>query len=174
MRGHFLVLISWEISSRSRRKCLISCRLSHLSSLHWIGHSQVWDKNRGRDKRARFNNVSVDLIPWRAENTSTGVTTEVLLHKAYSQVDVLPQTVIFPTVVGCATKQVNFHGVSVSVPNSAACILVDRYLYSFGAFGVQFPCKWKCWVPCTLRISNGCWIQRLHFWCPVWPWLWWV
>ena len=40
-------------------------------------------------KELRFNNVSVDLIPWRAENTSNGVTTKVILHKAYSQVDVL-------------------------------------------------------------------------------------
>ena len=61
-------------------------------------------------KELRFNNVSVDLIPWRAENTSNGVTTKVILHKAYSQVDVLLrekafwQTAIFPTVVGCATQ----------------------------------------------------------------------
>ena len=65
-------------------------------------------------KELRFNNVSVDLIPWRAENTSNGVTTKVIPHKAYSQVDVLlretasggtlPQTAIFPTVVGCATQ----------------------------------------------------------------------
>ena len=40
-------------------------------------------------KELRFNNVSVDLIPSRAENTSNGVTTKVILHKAYSQVDVL-------------------------------------------------------------------------------------
>ena len=32
--------------------------------------------------------MSVDLIPWRAENSSTGVTTKVILHEAYS-VDVL-------------------------------------------------------------------------------------
>ena len=62
----------------------------------------------------------------------------------------------FPQSWAVPPKQVNFHGVSVSVPNSAACILADRYLYTFGAFGVQFPCKWKCWVPCSLRISNGC------------------
>ena len=43
----------------------------------------------GIKELARFNNVSVDLIPWMAENTSTGVTTKVILYKAYSQVDVL-------------------------------------------------------------------------------------
>ena len=32
--------------------------------------------------------MSVDLIPWRAENSSAGVTTKVILHEAYS-VDVL-------------------------------------------------------------------------------------
>ena len=118
-------------------------------------------------KELRFNNVSVDLIPWRAENTSNGVTTKVILHKAYSQVDVLLRAEgilaghyhklqSFPQSWAVPPKQVNFHGVSVSVPNSAACILADRYLYTFGAFGVQFPCKWKCWVPCSLRIRNGC------------------
>lgn len=39
-------------------------------------------------KELRFNNVSVDLIPWRAENSSTGFTTKVILHDACS-VDVL-------------------------------------------------------------------------------------
>ena len=118
-------------------------------------------------KELRFNNVCVDLIPWRAENTSNGVTTKVILHKAYSQVDVLLRAEgilagpyhklqSFPQSWAVPPKQVNFHGVSVSVPNSAACMLADRYLYTFGAFGVQFPCKWKCWVPCSLRISNGC------------------
>ena len=176
MQGHCLVLMAWEISSRSRRRCLInSCRLCHLSNLQWIGHSQVWDKNRGRDKRARLN-VSVDLIPWRAENTSTGVSTKVILHKEYSvgitegegilaghyhKLQSFPQSLVVPP------KQAYFHGVIVSIPNSSACLVADRYLCTFGAFGVQFPYKWKCWVPCSLRISNGCWIQRLHFWCPV-------
>ena len=46
-------------------------------------------------KELRFNNVSVDLIPWRAENTSNGVTTKVIVHKAYSQVDVLLRETAF-------------------------------------------------------------------------------
>ena len=82
----------------------------------------LWDKNRGRDKTARFNNVSVDFISWRAENTSTGVSTKGILHREYSvgitegegilaghyhKLQSFPQSWVVPL------KQVNFHGVSV-------------------------------------------------------------
>ena len=94
--------------------------------------------------------MSVDLIPWRAENTSIGVSTKVRLHKAPDSVDVLEREGILArhyhklqTFLQCWVvfpKLVNFHDI----------------LYTFGAFRVQFPYKWKCWVPYWLRISSGC------------------
>ena len=82
--------------------------------------------------------MSVDLIPWRAENTSTGVSTKVILHKAPDSVDALEGEGILATYyhkLQCflqswvvPPKRVNFHGV----------------LYTFGVVEVQFRYKWKC------------------------------
>ena len=115
--------------------------------------------------KARFKNVVVDFVPWRAEYTRTRGIGKVVLHKAYP-VEVLEKDNVvtryhhklqsFPQSWVVPPKRVNFHGVSVSVPNSPARLLAHRYLYTFGAFGVQFPYKWKCWVPCSLRKANTC------------------
>jgi len=109
--------------------------------------------------------VSVDFIPWRAENTSIGVSTKVILYKEYSVGITEGEGILaghyhklqsFPPSLVVPPKRAYFHGVSVSIPNSPACLLADRYLYTFGTFEVQFPYKWKCWVSCSLRISNEC------------------
>ena len=115
--------------------------------------------------KARFKNVVVDFVPWRVEYTKTRGIGKVVLHKAYP-VEVLEKDNIvtryhhklqsFPQSWVVPPKRVNFHGVSVSVPNSPARLLAHRYPYTFGAFGVQFPYKWKCWVPCSLRKGNTC------------------
>ena len=107
----------------------------------------------------------VDFVPWRAEYTRTRGIGKVVLHKAYP-VEVLEKDNIvtryhhklqsFPQSWVVPPKRVNFHGVNVSVPNSPARLLAHRYPYTFGAFGVQFPYKWKCWLPCSLRKGNTC------------------
>ena len=66
--------------------------------------------------------MSVDFIPWRAENTPTGASTKVILHKEYS-VDITEGEGIlaghyhklqsFPQSWVVPPKQVNSHGVKL-------------------------------------------------------------
>ena len=112
---------------------------------------------------AIFGKVNVDFMRWRPVNTSTHGKTEIMLHKFYPAsskdnfilkyhhtLETFPQSWIVPAA------KINFQGVSVSIPNSPERLLAFRYPYTYGVFRFQFPYKWKCWVPCLLRASNGC------------------
>ena len=115
--------------------------------------------------KARFKNVTVDFVPWRPETITTRGRTEVVLHKAYPsyilekdnfvtryhhKLQSFPQNWLMPC------RRVNFHGVHVAIPNSPERLLAHRYPWTFGIFGLQFPYKWKCWVPCSLRERKKC------------------
>ena len=112
---------------------------------------------------AVFGDVNVDFMRWIPANKTTRGRTEVMLYKYYPAssrdnfivkyhhtLETFPQSWVVPSV------RIDFHGVDVSFPNSPERLLAFRYPYTFGTFGFQFPYKWKCWVPCWLRESNGC------------------
>lgn len=112
---------------------------------------------------AIFGNVTADFVRWVPANRTTSGKTEVMLHKLYPAssrdnfilkyhhtLETFPQSWVVPPA------RINFHGVDVSIPNSPERLLAFRYPYTYGLFGFQVPYKWKCWVPCLLRASNGC------------------
>ncbi|KAL9966392.1 hypothetical protein ACROYT_G024455 [Oculina patagonica] len=112
---------------------------------------------------AIFGNVTVDFVRWKPVNMTVHGKTEVMLHKYYPPwvkdnfileyhhtLEAFPQSWVVPPT------RINFLGVNVSIPNSPERLLAFRYPYTYGTFGFQFPYKWKCWVPCLLRASNGC------------------
>jgi len=115
--------------------------------------------------KARFKNVTVDFVPWKAENRATHGRTEVILHKAYPSYVLEKDNIVtryhhrlqhFPQSWVVPSGRVKFHGVNVSIPNSPKRLLAHRYPITFGTLQLQFPYKWKCWVPCSLRKSKGC------------------
>ena len=115
--------------------------------------------------KARFKNVTVDFVPWRAEKIANSGRTEVVLHKAYPSYVLEKDNIVtryhhtlqsFPQAWVVPCGRINFHGVDVSIPNSAKQLLAHRYPWTFGTLGLQFPYKWKCWVPCSVRKSSGC------------------
>ncbi|KAL9961300.1 hypothetical protein ACROYT_G030213 [Oculina patagonica] len=112
---------------------------------------------------AIFGNVTVDFVRWKQVNVTTAGKTEIMLHKFYPSsskdnlilkyhhtLETFSQSWVVPP------SRINFLGVDVSIPNSPERLLAFRYPYTYGFFGLQFPYKWKCWVPCLLRASNGC------------------
>ena len=108
---------------------------------------------------AMSGRVTVDFVRWIPENKTTRGRTEVLLYKYYPASSRDNFIVKFHHTLETwivPTTRINFHGVDVSIPNSPERFLAFRYPYTFGTFGFQFPYKWKCWVPCWLRESNGC------------------
>ena len=112
---------------------------------------------------ARFGEVSLDFVRWRPQNRTSGGKTEVMLHKFYPS-SVKDNALLryhhtletFPQEWALPSARIDFHGVNVSIPNSPERLLAFRYPWTYGTFGFQFPYKWKCWVPCWLRKSNGC------------------
>ena len=112
---------------------------------------------------ARFGKVSLDFVRWKAQNRTAGEKAEVMLHKFYPA-SVRDNYLVryhhtletFPLSWAVPTARINFHGVDVAIPNSPERLLAFRYPWTYGTFGFQFPYKWKCWVPCWLRASNGC------------------
>lgn len=112
---------------------------------------------------AKLGPVSLDFVRWKPVNTTIHGKTEVMLHKFYPswvkdnmvvryhhKLETFPQSWVIPS------QKIKFQGVDVAVPNPPEKLLSFRYPYTFGTFGVQFPYKWKCWVPCLLRKSVGC------------------
>lgn len=112
---------------------------------------------------AKLGPVSLDFVRWKPVNTTIHGKTEVMLHKFYPswvkdnmvvryhhKLETFPQSWVIPS------QKIKFQGVDVAVPNPPERLLSFRYPYTFGTFGVQFPYKWKCWVPCLLRKSVGC------------------
>lgn len=112
---------------------------------------------------AKLGSVSLDFVRWKPVNTTIHGKTEVMLHKFYPswvkdnmvaryhhKLETFPQSWVIPS------QKIKFQGVDVAVPNPPERLLSFRYPYTFGTFGVQFPYKWKCWVPCLLRKSVGC------------------
>ena len=112
---------------------------------------------------AKLGSVSLDFVRWKPVNTTIHGKTEVMLHKFYPswvkdnmvvryhhKLETFPQSWVIPS------QKIKFRGVDVAVPNPPDRLLSFRYPYTFGTFGVQFPYKWKCWVPCLLRKSVGC------------------
>lgn len=112
---------------------------------------------------AKLGPVSLDFVRWKPVNTTIQGKTEVMLHKFYPswvkdnmvvryhhKLETFPQSWVIPS------QKIKFQGVDVAVPNPPERLLSFRYPYTFGTFGVQFPYKWKCWVPCLLRKSVGC------------------
>lgn len=112
---------------------------------------------------AKLGSVSLDFVRWEPVNTTIHGKTEVMLHKFYPswvkdnmvvryhhKLETFPQSWVIPS------QKIKFQGVDVAVPNAPERLLSFRYPYTFGTFGVQFPYKWKCWVPCLLRKSVGC------------------
>lgn len=112
---------------------------------------------------AIFGNATADFVRWIPANRTTSAKTEVMLHKFYPSssgdnfilkyhhtLETFPESWVVPPA------RINFHGVHVAIPNSPERLLSFRYPYTYGMFGFQFPYKWKCWVPCLLRASNGC------------------
>lgn len=112
---------------------------------------------------ARCGKVSLDFIRWRAENKTINGKTVVILHKFYPP-SVRDNMLVryhhtlesFPQSWAIPSARINFHGVDVAIPTSPERLLAFRYPYTYGTFGFQFPYKWKCWIPCRLRKSNGC------------------
>lgn len=113
--------------------------------------------------QARYGDVSLDFIRWKATNTTLGANSEVILHKYYPpfvkdnfiirnhhKLESIPLSWIAPT------GKINFHGVDVAIPNDPEKVLAFRYPWTFGKIRLEFPYKWKCWVPCWLRKRNGC------------------
>ena len=112
---------------------------------------------------AGFGKASLDFVRWKTQNRTAGGKAEVMLHKFYPA-SVRDNYVVryhhtletFPQSWAVPTARINFHGVDVAIPNSPERLLAFRYPWTYGTFGFQFPYKWKCWVPCWLRESNGC------------------
>lgn len=113
--------------------------------------------------QARYGDVSIDFIRWKAKNTTRGAKKEVTLHKYYPpfvkdnfivrnhhKLESIPLSWIAPT------GKINFHGVNVAIPNDPEKVLAFRYPWTYGKMQLEFPYKWKCWVPCWLRKSSGC------------------
>ena len=107
--------------------------------------------------------MSLDFIRWKAGNTTRGGKREVTLHKYYPpfvkdnfivrthhKLESIPFSWIAPT------GKINFHGVDVAIPNDPEKVLAFRYPWTYAKMRLKFPYKWKCWVPCWLRKSNGC------------------
>ena len=103
----------------------------------------------------------MDFIRWKANNTTLGAKREVIylpfardnfIIRNHHKVESIPFSWIAPT------GKINFHGVDVAIPNDPEKVLAFRYPWTFGKIRLEFPYKWKCWVPCWLRKSNGCWI----------------
>lgn len=112
---------------------------------------------------AGFQKMSLDFCRWKAMKSTSGGKTEVLLHKFYPA-SVRDNVILryhrtlesFPLSWVVPTVRINFQGVDVAIPNSADRLLAYRYPWTYGVFKFQFPYKWKCWVPCWIRNSNGC------------------
>ena len=117
--------------------------------------------------KARFKNVILDFVPWKAQYRTTHEGTELMLYKSYPSYVIEKDNIMnryhhklesFPYLWAFPTGRIKFHGVDVSIPNSPEKLLSFRYPYTFGFFGkrIQIPYKWKCYVPCWLRKTNGC------------------
>lgn len=109
--------------------------------------------------QARYGDVSMDFIRWKANNTTLGAKREVIylpfardnfIIRNHHKLESIPFSWIAPT------GKINFHGVDVAIPNDPEKVLAFRYPWTFGKIRLEFPYKWKCWVPCWLRKSNGC------------------
>lgn len=117
--------------------------------------------------KARFNGVILDFVPWKPQYRTTHERTQLMLYKSYPSYVLENDNIMnryhhkletFPYSWAFPAGRINFHGVSASVPHSPEKLLSFRYPYTFGLFGVrmQTPYKWKCYIPCWLRKSNGC------------------
>ena len=85
--------------------------------------------------KARFKNVIVDFVPWKAESRTYRGKTEVILHKEYPAYVLEKDNIVtryhhklqsFPQAWVVPSSWVNFHGVDVSIPNAPADLLAHR------------------------------------------------
>ena len=115
--------------------------------------------------KARYGGMIIDFVPWKPGIRTTHEGTEVLLYKSYPSYVLENDNIMnryhhkletFPQSWAVPTSRISFHGVDVAIPNAPERLLAFRYPWTYGMFGFQFPYKWKCWVPCWLRKSNGC------------------
>ena len=117
---------------------------------------------------AHYGSVSVDFMRWKPSNNSFS---EVLLHKYYPEAVLNHEHPLiryhhklesFPLSWVVPAGRIDLQGVTVAVPNFPERFLARRYPLTYGIFGVQFPYKWKCWVPCWFSSTKGCENSSFH------------
>lgn len=113
---------------------------------------------------ARINHSQLDYYRWSVSNTTfDGVHQKVLklyypkwitdTDNIFMKLEHSRETVPLSWVV--PTKNINFAGVPVAIPNNYEKILEARYPLTY-RYNIFTPYKWKCWIPCWLSADKTC------------------